>query len=346
MPRRPKDVVFVGAGGVVRAAHLPAYRDAGFVVRGFFDVDARAAARSARELGGGDVYASLDEAAAQRDVVFDVAVPASEIAGVLRALPDRSIALVQKPFGRTLAEARRLADLCRAKRLVAAVNFQLRFAPNVLALRAALERGALGRLVDLEMRTSTFTPWDRWTFLAGIPRMEVLYHSIHTLDLFRALAGEPLGVRCALDRDPRFPDHADTRVAIHLALPGGARATVRTLHSRECGREGAMSELHVEGEHGFARLGMGVNLDYPRGEPDTLAFCARGGAWREAELEGSWFPAAFRGTMANLQRFASGEDRVLETRVDDALSTMALVEACYADARRPATRVPPIRSKR
>jgi hypothetical protein len=38
--------------------------------------------------------------------------------------------------------------------------------------------------------------------------------------------------------------------------------------------------------------------------------------------------------MANLQRFVAGEDETLVSSVDDALKTMALVEACYdSDAR-------------
>jgi hypothetical protein len=44
--------------------------------------------------------------------------------------------------------------------------------------------------------------------------------------------------------------------------------------------------------------------------------------------------------MANLQRFAAGEDSTLESAVDDAWHTMALVEACFRSAVAPATPVP------
>jgi hypothetical protein len=37
--------------------------------------------------------------------------------------------------------------------------------------------------------------------------------------------------------------------------------------------------------------------------------------------------------MANLQRYADGEDAVLETSVESAWRTMALVEACYDAAK-------------
>ena len=60
--------------------------------------------------------------------------------------------LIQKPMGRDLAEARTILALCRERELVAAINFQLRFAPNMLALRDALTRGLLGDITDVEVR--------------------------------------------------------------------------------------------------------------------------------------------------------------------------------------------------
>jgi hypothetical protein len=41
--------------------------------------------------------------------------------------------------------------------------------------------------------------------------------------------------------------------------------------------------------------------------------------------------------MANVQRFASGEDAELISSVEDAWHTMALVEAAYQSSARPAT---------
>ena len=50
-------------------------------------------------------------------------------------------------------------------------------------------------------------------------------------------------------------------------------------------------------------------------------------------LNGGWFPDAFVGRMANLQRFVAGEDETLVTSVEDAWHTMALVEAASNPAR-------------
>ncbi len=46
--------------------------------------------------------------------------------------------------------------------------------------------------------------------------------------------------------------------------------------------------------------------------------------------------------MSNLQRFVAGEDAALVSPLDDAISTMALVEACYESSARGATQIPPV----
>jgi len=58
-----------------------------------------------------------------------------------------------------LAQARAIVDCCRRKRLVAAVNHQLRFAPYMLALRDAFQRGWLGAMTDVENALNCSDPW-------------------------------------------------------------------------------------------------------------------------------------------------------------------------------------------
>jgi len=68
---------------------------------------------------------------------------------------------------------------------------------------------------------------------------------------------------------------------------------------------------------------------------------ARGGEWTNVPLRGSWFTSAFEGPMSNLQRFVAGEDRALVSSVEDAIRTMAVVEACYTSSATGATPIPP-----
>lgn len=323
--RRP--IVSIGAGGIVRAAHRPAYRAAGFEFAGVFDVAASASARLAREIGV-ERYATLDEAFRQRDVVFDVAVPPSELAAILGAAPQGSVLLVQKPFGRDLREARALAAIVRRRRLVVAVNFQLRFSPAVLRLRDLLARRRLGLIREAAVRVVTYTPFERWSFLRDAPRLEILYHSIHYLDCARALFGEPISVAAWAREDAAHPTLADTRSSIDVEFADGVRFSVETTHGSRVARAKRTSELHVTGARGSARIVLGVNLDYASPPPDEFSVTLRERT-QSVALSGSWFPDAFAGTMTNLQRFVAGLDARLESSVADAVLTMALVEACY-----------------
>jgi hypothetical protein len=87
---------------------------------------------------------------------------------------------------------------------------------------------------------------------------------------------------------------------------------------------------------------MGVNLDYPAGKPDTLDVAIGNAGWEAVPLRGSWFTEAFEGPMSNLQRFTAGEDDILVTNVEDAVRTMALVEACYESSNFPSTPIPAV----
>ena len=328
-PSSPRPIVIIGAGGIANDAHLPAYAKAGFTVAGVFDLDAEKARATAKRWRIERVFRSIDEAvAAGAGGVFDVAAPPVAHEAILRALPEGAAVLIQKPLGLDLQQATAIRGVCRARRLIAAVNFQLRFSPMMLAVADALERGLLGRLLDIEVHLSLRTPWELFPHLKANPRVEIVSHSVHYLDTIRALAGEP---RQVLARTYHFPgsDLTDTRTSAILDYGDELRVTLSLNHHHDFGRRFQDATFRVEGEHGAALVKLGLLLDYPRGEPDELWLAPRGGPWRAVQLEGAWFPDAFIGTMSNLQRFAAGEDDVLRTSVEDAWHTMALVESCY-----------------
>src|SRR5215510_14578550 len=114
LPKKPVPIVSIGGGGIVKEAHYPAYKKVGFPIAGVFDLDQKRAAELARQFDVPKVYATLEEAihSAPPDAVFDVAVPASAILGILPLIPDGRGVLIQKPMGNNLAEARQIRDLC------------------------------------------------------------------------------------------------------------------------------------------------------------------------------------------------------------------------------------------
>ena len=336
-PSAPRPIAIIGAGGIVNDAHLPAYRKAGFPVAGIFDINAERAHTLAAKWDV-PVFTSLDEAAAIENVVFDMATPPASHRSVLERLPQGSVVLIQKPMGPDLDEATAILDIVRARRLTAAVNFQLRFSPMMLALADAKERGYLGRLVDVEVHLNILTPWDLFPFLKGAKRGEIAVHSIHYFDLIRAILGNPVGVHARTMGHPAS-DLIETRTSAIIDFGGDLRCTFSINHNHELGRKFQDASMRFEGDKGAAMLKLGVLLDYPIGEPDEL-WINDGDGWVEVPLTGVWFPDAFIGRMSNLQRFAAGEDDTLIASAEDAWHTMALCEACFRSSAAPATEVP------
>lgn len=311
-----------------------------------YDLDRNRAEQLAAEFGVPRICGSLAEAVASapEGAVFDLALPAAAVADVLRVLPDGAPVLIQKPMGENLEEARRVLTICQDKRLLAALNFQLRFAPCLLAARDLLEKGIIGELHDVEVRVTCDMPWQLWTFLFGIPRMEIVYHSIHYVDLVRSFFGEPSGVYAKTVKHPSQMQLASTRTAIAFDYGNVKRANITSNHGHAFGLEHQESYVKLEGTRGAIVARLGVNLDYPRGLPDKLEYCqlqvGSPAHWQELPLVGDWFPHAFVGTMASVMRRANQETLELPTSVAEAFKTMAVVEACYESSARGGTPIP------
>jgi predicted dehydrogenase len=339
LPSSPRPIIVIGAGGIVNDAHLPAYKKAGLPVAGVFDDDIVKARVVAEKWGIPQVFERLEDAVLTPGVVFDIAAPPVAHREIVSALPRGSVALIQKPMGLDLDEATRILEVCRERRLIAAVNFQLRFAPMMLAVADALKKGLFGRLVDIEAHLNLVTPWHLFPHLKQNSRVEIVSHSIHYLDLIRGLAGNPRQVLARTYGHPAS-DLASTRTSAILDYGTDLRVTLSINHHHDFGRKFQDASFRFEGDSGAAVAKLGLLLNYPQGEPDELWLAKRGGPWDQVPLTGTWFPDAFIGTMANLQRFAAGEDKVLYTSVEDAWHTMALVEACYRSDESAATAVP------
>lgn len=335
MPVEPRPIVVIGAGSIVNDGHLPAYRKNGLPVAGIVDVDGARARATAERFDVGTVYASLDEALATPDAVFDVAVPPESTAEIVGKLPRGSTALLQKPMGTSLVDAQTIVARCTERALVAAVNLQLRFAPMMLAVRHAIEAGMIGAIVDLEIHLVVRQPWENWPFMSALAHVEVPMHSIHYLDWIRSVLGEPSGVYSRSVGHREHPELADARTTTILDYGDELRCALSLNHTYRHGPRFRDATVMVEGTRGAARVTLGSMLDYPTGEPERVHVCTEGVEWTEVPLPGSWFPDGFAGVMANLQRFSAGEDDTLETSVHSALQTMAVVDAC---ARSDATR--------
>lgn len=177
LPHRRRPIVLFGAGGIVRDAHLPAYAKAGFEVASLTDLRSDRTAELAAQYGIAATHTRIEDAvaAAPADAVFDIALPPEAHIEALEALPDGAAVLLQKPLGNHLPEGIATREVCRRKKLVTAVNTQLRFAPYIAVARELIAAGAIGQLYDLEIRVQVRTPWEMFPYvldldlLAGAP---------------------------------------------------------------------------------------------------------------------------------------------------------------------------------
>ena len=120
LPAKPRPICIVGAGSIVRDAHLPAYKLAGFPVHSITDLNFEASEKLAGQWGISRAVESLDSmlADAPANAVFDLALPPNLFADVLRILPQGSPVLLRKPMGETMEQARKILAICRGRRLV------------------------------------------------------------------------------------------------------------------------------------------------------------------------------------------------------------------------------------
>ncbi len=331
-------IVLIGAGGIVNDAHLPAYRLAGFDVAGIFDLDEKKAQLTAQRFSIPLVYKNLQQATeiSTPRTVFDIAVPADRLLPVLEQLPGGSTVLMQKPMGENLDQAQEILRLVRARKITAGVNFQLRYAPCVAMAREMIAAGSIGDVCDMEVNVNVYTPWHLWDFLFAAPRVEILYHSIHYIDLVRSFLGNPSGVYAKTVKHPQMAALASVRSSIILDYGDSVRANILTNHCNRFGVEQQQSYIRFEGTRGVIKIQLGALLNYPAGGVDTFDYIIleEGGSpqWQCRPVEGAWFPHAFIGSMREMLKAADNAGYLPDNTVEDGIHTMACVEAAYASS--------------
>lgn len=333
MPKKPRNIVSIGAGGIVQGSQYPAYKLAGFPVKAVYDVNPEASRKAAEDFGVPHVAETLDELidyGKQYEAVFDMATPANAICEILEKIPDGSGVLIQKPMGENIEQARKILKLCRDKHLIAGINFQLRQAPYMLAARDLVKRGVIGEVVDIDHRLVGTQPWNLWPFLFPKDRVEINYHSIHYIDNIRSFVGDPTTVYCKTMQHPKMRELAQTRTSIIMDYGPDLRVNLHINFNHDYSKKYQESILKIEGLKGAIRIKLGLMYDYPEGEPDKVEYITfDDGEWKELPVRGSWFNEAFIGTMGGLMKKMDDPNYEYMNSVEDAYHTMCVVEACY-----------------
>jgi predicted dehydrogenase len=334
LPETSMPIIIIGAGGIVVDAHLPAYKKAGFQVLGITNRTKQKAEKLATQWHIPNVYDTLADAvaAAPENTVYDITIVPENFVQCLEQLPDGSAVLMQKPMGDNYKQSEEILAVCRRKKLAAAINCQLRFAPFVNAARYLIDGGFIGELYDMEIRVTVNTPWQMFPFVFDRPRLEIQYHSIHYIDLIRSFLGDPASVMAKTLRHPA-KTLPSTRSTILMDYGNTIRGVINTNHDHVFGPTNEESFIKWEGTKGAIKAKMGLLMDYPHGVPDKFEYCLleenKKPSWTTKKIEGSWFPEAFIGSMSHLMRYQEGSSDILRTSVEDVIKTMAVVENAY-----------------
>jgi len=334
LPQNPFPIVIIGAGGIVNDAHLPAYKKAGFNVVGIVNRTKEKAQLLAKRFNIPNVYDSVADAVAKApaNAVYDITIMPAQFVETLEQLRDGSAVLIQKPMGDYFWQSKEILSVCKRKKLVAAINCQLRFAPFVSAARNMIKQGLIGELYDMEVRVTLKTPWELFPHVMVHPRLEIQYHSIHYIDLIRSFLGDPKTVMAKTLKHPA-KTLSSTRSTILFDYGDTIHAVINTNHDHVFGPHNEESFIKWEGTKGAIKAKMGLLMDYPNGVPDLFEYClleeGKKPEWKTIQLEGSWFPDAFIGTMSSLMRYKESSSAILLTSVEDVIKTMAVVESAY-----------------
>lgn len=321
----------IGAGAIVNAAHLPAYRKAGFNVVGITDADHSRASETARIFEVPAVYPSVEALLNDPAVeIVDIAVPPwHQHALVEQVTAAGKHLLCQKPLSNDYAEAVAIVDMGEAAGVKLAVNQQMRWDQAIRASRTLLEGGRFGEPVSATIDIGILTDWRAWPWLLDVEGLDLMYHSIHYFDSLRSLFGEPERVFSSGSRYPGQPAKGETRTLTVFEYTDTFRALVSTNHNNQS--DDVYATMRIDGTAGYVTGTFGLLYDYPHGRPDTLTFSGR-----EADpalsfdhsFEEMWLPDAFIGPMTDLM-CAIEEDRDPETAGRDNLKTLQLVHAAY-----------------
>jgi predicted dehydrogenase len=206
----PKDkspgIGCVGSGFIMADCQLVACRAAGFnpvAIASKDPANARPVAERHRIPRAYNDYRELlrDESvqvldiAVPPDVQFEVIEEAVKHRDHIRGI------LAQKPLGVDYAQAKRIVRLCADADITLAVNQNMRFDQSIRACKDLLTRNVLGEPVLATIDMRAIPHWMPWQQRLGWVTLRIM--SIHHLDTFRYLFGDPRRVFASIRSDPR-----------------------------------------------------------------------------------------------------------------------------------------------
>jgi predicted dehydrogenase len=292
LPRayRPR-IALVGAGGIA-AAHLAAYRAAGFDVAVICNRTlARAEARRDEFFPGAEATDDIAATLARDDIaVVDLTPhPVERLPMIQAALAAGKHVLSQKPFVVDLDAGLRLCDLADAEGLRLAVNQNGRWAPHLAWMREAVRAGLVGAVHAVDVSIHWDHGWIAGTPFEAIDDLLLYDFAVHWFDFVASLGVRPRSVYAARASAAGQTVRPPLLAQAVVGFDGGQAA----LGFDGAARFGASDRTCIAGSAGTL-VSDGPSL----GEQTVTLTTAEGVA--RPRLDGTWFREGFVGTMGEL----------------------------------------------
>lgn len=222
-------VAIIGAGGI-GGAHLRAYGawESLCQIVGIADVQLAAAQEKAAQAGCAafaDYVRMLDEV--QPDAI-SICTPPNLHLPVAQAAAARGIhVLCEKPPARTLAETQALVDAMSQSGALLQFAFCHRFHQPIVQAQDLIQSGQLGQLVQIENRFGFrfARAGHSWFTEREIAGGGILIDTlVHSIDIFRALAGEVRSVAAAISTT--LPIQVEDSASLLLTSASGVIGTL------------------------------------------------------------------------------------------------------------------------
>jgi len=312
----------VGAGSIVRGAHLPSYRARDLNVVGVFDVDAAAASAVSGEFGLTN-YGSVEDLLGDVDVV-DIAVPPrAQYPIALQAIAAKVHVLAQKPLATSVDTAEAIVRAAESHGTAVVVNQQLRYSSAIRTCSALVHGGELGAVSSVSITALGRGGFRQWPWIERLDRQEAIFHSIHYLDACRYLFGEASTVYAVqLRHGGRGETH--TRALVSM---GAVSVLLDSDTDRRTNSSGTV--MTIEGSRGGVRFTPGSGTD---GGHDRLEVSLDGEPWTAVPLTGDWFIDSFAEPMLDLLEQVRDPRHRASSSATDNLATLRLVDAVYRSA--------------
>jgi len=225
-PATPR-VGVIGLGAIGRT-HINAWKATGITPVAFADAVPAALEGAVAEHGGEgfDDGVKLIQSG-EVDIVSICTPPVFHKDLAIAAAQAGVAAICEKPLARTLADAEAIAEAVERTGTLFTVGFCHRFQPEIEKLKAMIDGGELGDVMTFRnrfagLKADAHTTWFANPAIAGGGVLADT--SVHSIDLFRYLVGDPDGIHAFLstretEHGPEL--HVDDTAVLTLKTPEG-----------------------------------------------------------------------------------------------------------------------------